>query len=731
MLDNILAKKNPVETLSEHTDSVISVWEEIQEKYISDIDDITDELFWKDSFISVLFHDFGKVSENFQNMIKNNNFENNLRHEMLSGLLLLFSNQKYYLKHPLSLFAVFSHHKLLDDFLFVDDLNKTLVLKQEKILSFSEYFRKKIINNKLSFTIPDEIINELHSINQKNLYSVFKDHFYDKILRDNSFESRKKYILHKSILTLSDWLGSGHHKLIPNLIYNNEYLSEKIIKKIIEENKKFQPKSFSFRKFQGDSLIKNDVIAIAPTGSGKTEAALLWASLKNNNSKILYLLPTRVTSNAIFKRLSKYFGEENVALVHSSAKFVREDLNENYDTKNYLLEKVFYKNLSVATVDQLLTLGFNLGYWELKTFHLLNARIIIDEIHLYAPYTLGLIIATIKHLKSEFNSQFYIMSATMPKKLKELLNKTLESQIIQDKELLNESRNIFEIRESLIDDIDDEIINSLKNFKKVLIVVNTVDEAIRIYRKYKEYEKNVDNVVCYHSRFTQFDKIEKEEIITQIDDNSSILLVATQVVEVSLDIDFDILFTENAPIDAIIQRAGRINRKRKKNNTKVVVFKHEEVTEKYVYSENKILENTFNILKENNNKRLTEKQLNQLVNEVYKNIDIENTESYKDGLNKYSEIQKSLSYIKDNRSSKEVFTREGLDSISVIPFMFYENLTSKTIKEKSKYEISIRRSRYFTAKREKDDDGFKYVDYKYDNEIGLTFEKGSPISESL
>ena len=316
----------------------------------------------------------------------------------------------------------------------------------------------------------------------------------------------------------------------------------------------------------------------------------------------------------------------------------------------------------------------------------------------------------------------------MPKKLRSLLDKTLTTKIIQDKELLNEARNIFEVRDSLIDDLENEIINSIKHLKKVLIVVNTVDEAIRIYKKYKKY---VDNAICYHSRFTQFDKFEKEEIITQIDDNSSILLVATQVVEVSLDIDFDILFTENAPIDAIIQRAGRINRKRKKNNTKVVVFKHQEVTEKYVYSENKILENTFNILKENNNKRLTEKQLNQLVDEVYRNIDIENTESYKEGLNKYSEIQKSLSYIKDNHSSKEVFTREGLDSISVIPFMFYENLTSKTIKEKSKYEISIRRSRYFTVKREKDDDGFKYVDYRYDNEVGLTFEKGSPISKSL
>jgi len=199
-----------------------------------------------------------------------------------------------------------------------------------------------------------------------------------------------------------------------------------------------------------------------------------------------------------------------------------------------------------------------LGYWEIKTFHLLNARIIIDEIHLYEPYTLGLIIATIRYLKAEFGAKFYVMTATMPLKLKALLDKTLSSHNtpvarIEDKELLHQARNQFEIRNCCVDDLEDEITRAIQD-KKVLIVVNTVDEAIRLYNKYKRVTKQI---LCYHSKFIQQHRIDKEAaILAQEKFNEPLLLIATQVVEVSLDIDFDILFTENAPIDAIIQRAG-------------------------------------------------------------------------------------------------------------------------------------------------------------------------------
>jgi len=368
-----------------------------------------------------------------------------------------------------------------------------------------------------------------------------------------------------------------------------------------------------------------------------------------------------------------------------------------------------------------------LGYWEIKTFHLQNARIIIDEIHLYQPFTLGLIISTIEYLKNQFSAHFYVMSATMPSKLKKLLRETLgitNRNFIRDNELLNEARNYFEVRESPVDGLNDEIRMAITQNKKVLIVVNTVDEAIRLYNVYKEM---AEYAICFHSRFIQKDRFNKEQdILKREKENLPMLLVATQVVEVSLDIDFDILFTENAPIDAIIQRAGRVNRKRKPTKeSKVIVFQHQSVTEEFIYTQPDILLRTFEVLSREDGKKLTERDLNNLVDEVYENFDIENDKSFKEGKKAYRETQEKLHFIKDNTEQDKVFTREGLDSINVIPSKFEEELHGASAEMKTKYELSIRRTKKYLAKfyQDKKHNWFTYIDCDYDFETGLKFKK--------
>lgn len=561
------------------------------------------------------------------------------------------------------------------------------------------------------------------------LYDHFNAFFID-FKRSFVFKSfhRKEYILYKAILNIADWTASSHNQLANSYTYNIEYLKEKIIAKLIDEKKESAEK-FKFRKFQSDSLTEGSILAIAPTGSGKTEASLIWASQKSEYSKILYLLPTRVTSNAIYRRLKHYFGENNTAVVHSSALLYRKEIDDEkkYEKIEYLKDKTFFKNITVCTIDQVLTQGFNLGYWEIKTFHLLHSRIIIDEIHLYEPYTLGLIIATIEYLKEQFEAEFFIMTATMPSKLKGLLQKTLKisnQNLIQDTELLNEARNMFEVRDKLVDEIDEEIKNAISNYQKVLIVVNTVDEAIRLYEK---YEKESEYTICFHSRFIQKDRFKKEQdILRREKEKLPMLLIATQVVEVSLDIDFDILFTENAPIDAIIQRAGRVNRSRNKDKkSKVIIFQHQQVAEEKIYNEGEILLKTFEVFKNENFKKLTENRLNELVDEVYKNFNVENNPSFIEGKKAYFETQHNHHFIKDNTEISEIFTREGLDSINVIPARFEEELRGKSEEEKSKHELSIRRTKQYKFNRypDKKHSWFLYLDCDYDSETGLKFKK--------
>lgn len=733
-MEELLAKKNPNESLISHTNWVLSVWDTISQQYKSII---PDNRFWEDSYISVLLHDIGKATLNFQDVMYNRarNSDYYIRHELYSGAFILLSDKAKFVQNPIPVLSVYSHHKDLIDGVFDCENDYVDITFNKESLDFIiGFYQDKLQKKGIVISFDNKVIAKLSNQLKTNLLIITFKNFLKGTSDKFDSETRKQYIKHKAVLTICDWLGSAHQYPDKGITYSKKFLEEKVVSKLRNEGKAEIAENFKFRNFQVESIIPNNIIAIAPTGSGKTEAALLWASQKKAEERIIYLLPTRVTSNAIYKRLQQYFEGTPVAIVHSSALFFRKETDENYDQKEYLKDRTFFQNANVCTIDQVLTQGFNLGYWELKTFHMMNAWVVIDEIHLYAPYTLALILLTISYLKEQFGTRFFIMSATMPLKLQQLLAKTLGEgnyKLIQDRELLDESRNIFETRDCLIDDLFNEIINEIESNKKVLVVVNTVNEAIRVYSALKNY---ATNAFCYHSRFMQQDRFDKENgIMLAESSGESLLLVATQVVEVSLDIDFDILFSENAPIDAIVQRAGRVNRKRQKKDTRVIVFRETEITREWVYDVPGIIENTFSAIQRYEREALTEKQLLEIVDDVYADINIETDPHFENGLKKYLEIQRNLHFIKDNINKDEVYTREGLDTISVIPMINQANkegkeeiywsqeFKNKDAMEKARHELSVRKPKRFSCQILPDDKGFKYIDADYSYELGLTF----------
>ena len=759
MLPHILAKSKPEnnpETLVQHTDRLIAVWLVLRQRYQSLL--AVDDDFWFDSFIATLFHDFGKLSQNFQKVIREalkQKFDNSnlkpLRHEFLSGMLIRYHAGLESSKRPNyeQIFAILTHHKNFDGGLFSDDIFVSWSLKNNDFLEFIEYAKGEIIKyfpERVSYldnieNAWKELSNQTDSLQynfteKEYLVEDLREHVRDKPIPGN--EARKKYLLHKALLYVSDWSASGHRDLEKPLYYSQAKVSEEVAKRVKVRDKDNEFKGF--REFQLEAgCERGNVLAVAPTGSGKTEASLLWAANREHPFyKIVYLLPTRVTANSLYLRMNAYFGKDEIgedytAVVHSSAKLLRQELDEKYEEFSYLRDSAFFKPLTVATVDQMLTQGFNLSWWELKTFHLFQAKVIVDEVHAYAPYTLGLLVATIKYLRENFQTQFFIMTATMPTQLRELLADALgnDVKVIKDQELLEAKRNSYRVEDKTVDELFPEIEKRLKAGKKILLVVNTVNEAIRLYDAFKGFDR-----YCYHSRFIVKDRSKKEKKIEKFEttkEGQGFLLVATQVVEISLDIDYDYLYTENAPIDAIIQRAGRINRKRGKVGTEVVVFKHLDITEK-IYDAPEILQNTFDLLKKRSftTPTLSENDLLELVDEVYKSWKIKDHPSYKEGLGKHAKIiSDHCAYLMDfdlgNEDREKVLTREGLDTVAIIPLIFKDEVVKKKTKDKVKYEVTIRRKLFEIIKShlkksqifpELDKDGFTYLDVPY------TFEKG-------
>lgn len=720
MLEEIYAKSGYYsETLIEHTEHVLDKLELLKGR-INDFD----EEFWMGCFYMCLFHDAGKISENFQQVLKGK-YHENIRHEMLSGNFLLLLSKDFWEKYSLHTLAVFSHHKKLNDELFYDDAQKELKIRSGLINDWFNYAKEKSTVKDISY--PDTEPGKLEKaamLTAEDYRQNFINRFYGKLKNEWEAKDRLIYICTKAVLNISDWSASGQFKLARQLSYELDDLKKMIKTKLLSENKRIAKRGVQLKEFQLESKTPNNVLAIAPTGSGKTEAALAWTSQKGGFEKIIYCLPTRVTSNAIYKRLQKYFGESNCAVVHSSALLLRKDIDKDYDSREYLKDRTFFRNISVCTIDQVLTQGFNLGFWEVKTFNCRNAWFIIDEIHLYDPYTLALILNTISYLKENFNTHFYIMSATIPRKLQSLLKDALgnDYQLIQDRELLKKKRNMFEIREMTIQENINEIKEAVQKHKKVLITVNTVDQAIDIYKTIKSEVKD-QTCMCYHSRFTQIDRIAKEKNILNAEENEdSTVLIATQVVEVSLDIDFDILFTENAPIDALIQRAGRINRKGEKLNSKIVVHQHSEVSQ-MVYNEQDILENTFSEIGKISGEKPSEGDFLKMVDKVYQNIDVTQKLSFKEGQEAYKIVQQNRKYLGDTEIFEEKAITRQMDSVSVIPWKFYEELQEMDKLKRFKYEISIRKWRCQGAEKMRDEFGFNYVNYLYDSEIGLVFKK--------
>lgn len=740
-MNNIFWAK-PDQTYEAHIEAAYKAWKETviaNKNLIQRLGKefgFSEKRFLKSSLLTVVLHDIGKNIEPFQKMMNAKrkderfNLRDNYRHELIS-FSFTFRGGIDFKKHGESLFAspleslaVLGHHK---------KINVDLQSFSRESTSDKPIFCEDGINQALSLA---ERIFEREGFLFPKL-SIPKDNSYDEVRRlicedalskifekeNNPQAIRTTYLLLKAILHYSDWHGSAGVDVNYSLRTKADDLFKDIEKRCAERKIKFK----GLRPFQEECAhTLGNIIAVAPTGSGKTEASLLWALNNLHNmggGKLIYLLPTMVTANSIFTRLEGYFGKGNVGLTHSTASFMFQDEEDNHENiRNVLFDKSFIKPATVATVDQLLASGFNNGKWALIEANAANSVIIIDEIHSYDPWTLGLIIESIKHF-TKFGSRFMLMSATLPEYLINLFSKTLPNAIIiRDETLLNSSRNRYQIFDKTIDEAIPEIEKSVNRGKKTLVVVNNVAKCQELYKILEHL-----NPMCYHSKFILKDRTEKEKEI----DNQR-LLIATQVVEVSLDIDFDVMFTECAPPDAIVQRAGRVNRRREKTDSCISIYRASDISKRIYDSDNNgLLTRSFDIFKKSPEK-LTENDLIKIVEDVYAGKEIEKSPNFNDASEQYAKTQKRLMGIFDNpnREDKNDVTRKiEYLQIPVIPSSFRDEVLSLPPSQRRLYEVKM--PYWYVIRHKEPNEEIPFCDMKYDSVVGAQFTEDNQVSSLI
>ncbi|AMO57730.1 CRISPR-associated helicase/endonuclease Cas3 [Endozoicomonas montiporae] len=332
----------------------------------------------------------------------------------------------------------------------------------------------------------------------------------------------------------------------------------------------------------GLTLVESD------TGSGKTEWALAYASKlieSNLADGIVFGLPTQATANGLFDRIGeaadKLFPDAKPTLAHGKSRYLFSDESGFLHQSN---KRAFLGSVSVATIDQILMGVLSIRHQFVRSFGTRKSVLILDEVHSYDAYMTGLIEQVLKGQHEAFSSVI-LLSATLHDPLKEALLSCYQGQshtkhypLISHTSLQGTTRHFSLDHSSEPTKVittqcwqSDDLLPTADQLKTVRewvnqgamvgIICNTVKAAQRLYHRLNDGSLNVP-IDLFHARYTFSDRQHREEQVLasygKKAPRQGRLLIATQVVEQSLDLDFDVLISQIAPVEFLMQRMGRL-----------------------------------------------------------------------------------------------------------------------------------------------------------------------------
>ncbi len=694
---------------------------------------------WNILFWSCFLHDFGKAARGFQARLRGG-AKWPFRHEVLSLAFLNWISNAF-TKDELQWItaAIVSHHKdakeiekeYMDPVLPEDDplIEPVKDINDEALTGLWRWLYEcqaswiETLGFKHQQIKMPDLPSQAEAIRmvKSNGVSLIRDllRSYRIWLRTLNRSNEKNFVIGtlalRGNLISADHIASAHIDNAPISLVSAPFDLLRRLK--IEENKLFTHQQACF-------TTKGSAVLIAPTGSGKTESALLWACAQEKNNtpvpRLFYTLPYQASMNAMYDRLNSKAFPDQVGLEHNRSVMAmyRHFLSEDYTPEMASRAAYWSKNLArlsyfpvrVLSPYQILKAPYRLkGYEELLS-DFFYATFILDEIHAYDTARLSMILGLVKYLRENFKSSFFIMSATLPSLLRSRLVEAIgDYTLIQaTPELFNQfKRHELHLIDSdlVTEDQANKIANIAKKGLSVLVCCNTVKRAQTMYAYIKKFIDGA-NILLLHGRFNSKDRLERENIIraatgSQSKERQPVVLVATQVIEVSLDIDLDVIYTDPAPLEALIQRFGRINRRRLKERANVYVFMQPRDGQG-IYSD-LLVNAALMILQKHADQMIDESQVSEWLDEVYQGQIYEQwNKEYEENYKEFTAAcLDTLRAFNSDQGLEEAFFR-AFDGIEVLPECM-ENIYSSLMERDQPLEanqllVSIRWKQFWMLK---------------------------------
>lgn len=578
----LIAKTCPTQSLQEHSQDTCDVLSSLAEKLLP---------IWRHRLLAIgcfpenllellgsmaMCHDLGKAMDPWQRFIRGQGpWTGHALFSMILANHALKGNPS--LNRTAILLAILSHHGQLNN----DSFQGSRLATQGKIS-----FDKDMVNTMLQElgAFNPLTISSLIAADCSKAVSSLKDSLGQ--MQDNKLQFKALFCFYHTLLRLADNEASARHKGSRSMIRSCADAAVGFSSSLPATS----PNTVQRQVSGNHSLL----ILRAACGVGKTGAALKFAMehiQAGRADRVIFTLPTQFTSNSMYWDLETKYGipKDLSGIYHSEIEMIlkKESDDEDYRKAEKYQNTFYHKPVTISTVDHLLySLLHGYKFADRAFGNIFTSVVIIDEVHYYDNFTLQKIGQSLELMRN-LHIPHLIMTATMPQVILDRLQKDANGKytvVTQQEGAELKSFNIVRMESTIVTNerVSPDLVRLIRHnrYCKQMVVVNTVTLAKKIAKTIKLSFEGI-NILCYHAQFCRQHRADKERLIkilfAPISERTpediqllktwnfanieEVVLVSTQVCELSLDISADVMYSQIAPVDSIVQRGGRLHRK--------------------------------------------------------------------------------------------------------------------------------------------------------------------------